>query len=77
MLCRGLFIVDPKGLVRHATLNDLSIGRSVDESKRVLEALQFNSEYGDVCPADWKPGQATIIPTPDDSKEYFKLHYKI
>ncbi|XP_055327524.1 peroxiredoxin-2-like [Paramacrobiotus metropolitanus] len=73
---RGLFIIDPKGILRHITVNDLAVGRSVDESKRVLEALQFNNEYGDVCPADWKPGAPSIAPTPDDSREYFKLHHK-
>jgi alkyl hydroperoxide reductase subunit AhpC len=68
---RGLFIIDPKGNVRHVTINDLPIGRSVDEALRVVQALQFNAEHGEVCPAGWTPGAATIKPNPKGSKEYF------
>ena len=50
---RGLFIVDPDGVVQHATLNNLNVGRSVDETLRVLQAVQS----GGLCPSDWKPGQ--------------------
>jgi peroxiredoxin (alkyl hydroperoxide reductase subunit C) len=53
---RGLFIIDPEGVVQHATINSLNVGRSVDETLRVLEALQT----GGLCPANWKPGQATL-----------------
>lgn len=73
---RALFIIDPKGIVRHAAVHDSGVGRSVDETKRILEALQYISEYGDVCPADWKVGKPTIMPSPDDSREYFKMHSK-
>ncbi|GAV04299.1 hypothetical protein RvY_14602 [Ramazzottius varieornatus] len=73
---RALFVIDPKGIVRHAAVHDLGVGRSVDETKRVLEALQYQSEYGDVCPADWNVGKPTIMPSPDDSREYFKMHHK-
>jgi alkyl hydroperoxide reductase subunit AhpC len=71
---RGLFIIDPKGTVRHATVNDLPIGRNVDEVLRVIQALQFTDEHGEVCPANWKPGEATMKPDPVGSKAYFSTH---
>ena len=69
---RGLFLIDKQGVVRHVTVNDLPIGRSVDEVLRVLDALQFYEKHGEVCPADWKPGKATIKPGVKESKEYFQ-----
>ena len=69
---RGLFLIDKGGVVRHITINDLPIGRSVDETLRVLDALQFFEKNGEVCPADWKPGKATIKPGVKESKEYFQ-----
>ena len=69
---RGLFVIDKGGIVRHITINDLPIGRSVDEAIRVLDALQFFEKNGEVCPADWKPGKATIKPDVKESKEYFE-----
>ncbi len=57
---RGLFVIDQKGIVRAITIHDLPLGRSVDESLRVLDALQHFEKHGEVCPADWKPGAATI-----------------
>ena len=69
---RGLFVIDKGGIVRHITINDLPIGRSVDEAIRVLDALQFFEKNGEVCPADWKPGKATIKPGVKESKEYFE-----
>lgn len=68
---RGTFIIDKGGIVRHITINDLPLGRSVDETLRVLDALQFFETNGEVCPAEWKPGCATIKPTVTGSKEYF------
>jgi hypothetical protein len=53
-------------------VNNFPVGRSVDESLRVLEAFQFVAEHGEVCPANWKPGDATIKPTPNDSLEFFE-----
>src|SRR4051812_16583503 len=53
---RGLFVIDKGGVVRHVTINDLPLGRSVDEVLRVLDALQHFEKHGEVCPADWKPG---------------------
>ena len=68
---RGLFIIDPKGIVRHATINDLPVGRNVDEALRVINAFQFVEENGEVCPANWTPGADTMKPDPEGSKEYF------
>ena len=68
---RGLFIIDPDGVVQHATINNTSVGRSVDETLRVLQAFQFVKEHGEVCPADWKPGTKSMKADWEKSKEYF------
>lgn len=68
---RGLFIIDDKGILRQITINDLPVGRSVDEILRLVQAFQFTDEHGEVCPAGWTPGKDTIKPTVKDSKEYF------
>jgi alkyl hydroperoxide reductase subunit AhpC len=57
---RGLFIIDQKGIVQAITIHNLPLGRSVDEALRVLDALQHFEKHGEVCPANWKPGEATI-----------------
>ena len=57
---RGLFIIDPHGVIRHSTVNDLGIGRSVEEAHRLVKAIQFNDKHGEVCPANWKPGSKTV-----------------
>lgn len=69
---RGLFIIDPEGMVKVQIVNDNAIGRSVDETLRLLQALQFNAKHGEVCPANWKPGADTIVPDAEKSKEYFR-----
>lgn len=68
---RGLFIIDPQGVLRQITMNDLPVGRSVDETLRLVQAFQYTDQHGEVCPAGWKPGSATIIPDPEKKKEYF------
>ncbi len=68
---RGLFLIDPEGVVQHATVNNLGVGRSVDETLRVLQAFQFVREHGEVCPADWKPGTRTMKADWKGSKEFF------
>ncbi len=68
---RGLFIVDPSGVLRHATVNDLPVGRDVDEALRVLQALQFVDAHGEVCPANWRPGSKTMVADPVQSLKYF------
>ncbi len=72
---RGLFLIDKDGLVRHQVVNDLPLGRSVDEALRMVSALQFFEANGEVCPADWKEGKRTIRPTVDQSKEFFGAEY--
>ena len=67
---RGLFLIDKDGIVRHELVNDLPLGRSVDEVLRMLDALQFFETYGDVCPADWHPGEEAIKPTHEGISEY-------
>lgn len=68
---RGLFIIDDKGVLRQITMNDLPVGRSVDETLRLVQAFQYTDQHGEVCPAGWKPGGATIIPNPEDKLKYF------
>lgn len=69
---RGLFIIDQEGVIQHATINNLSFGRSVDETLRVLQALQHvQSHPNEVCPAGWQPGGLTLNPDPEKAKEYF------
>ena len=71
---RGSFIIDPKGTVRQATINDLPVGRSVDEALRLIKAFQFTDEHGEVCPADWNEGADTMKADVKGSKEYFSKH---
>lgn len=66
---RGLFIIDDKGILRQITVNDLPVGRSVDETLRLVQAFQFTDKHGEVCPAGWTPGADTIKPS--DAQEYF------
>ncbi|KAK8378440.1 hypothetical protein O3P69_011146 [Scylla paramamosain] len=68
---RGLFLIDPEGVVRHMSINDLPVGRSVEETLRLLKAFQFVAEHGEVCPANWQPESPTIKPDPTGSLEYF------
>jgi len=68
---RGLFVIDPAGVVQHATINNLGIGSSVDETLRVLQAAKYVEEHGEVCPANWKPGEDAMTPDWQGSKTYF------
>lgn len=68
---RGLFIIDPKGVVRSAVINDLPVGRNVDEALRTIQAFQHNEKHGEVCPANWNPGKKTMKADPVGSQEYF------
>ncbi len=72
---RGLFLIDKDGVVRHQVVNDLPLGRNIDEAVRIVEALQYFEKNGEVCPANWKEGARTIKPTPNDSKTFFKQEY--
>ncbi|XP_047459076.1 thioredoxin-dependent peroxide reductase, mitochondrial [Mugil cephalus] len=69
---RGLFIIDPNGVVKHMSVNDLPVGRSVEETLRLVKAFQYVETHGEVCPASWTPHSPTIKPTPEGSKEYFQ-----
>lgn len=69
---RGLFIIDPEQKIRIVQVNDLPVGRSVSETLRLLEALQFTDEHGEVCPANWQKGSDTIIADPKGSQKYFE-----
>uniref|UniRef100_F1LDA3 thioredoxin-dependent peroxiredoxin n=1 Tax=Ascaris suum TaxID=6253 RepID=F1LDA3_ASCSU len=71
---RGLFIIDPKGILRQITINDLPVGRSVTETLRLVLAFQFVDKHGEVCPAGWTPGADTIKPGVKESKAYFQKH---
>ncbi|KAF8876790.1 peroxiredoxin [Gymnopilus junonius] len=68
---RGLFLIDPKGTLRQITVNDLPVGRSVDETLRLIKAFQFTDAHGEVCPANWTEGSKTIKTDPVAKLEYF------
>lgn len=67
---RGLFLIDREGIVRHALVNDLPIGRSVQECLRTVDALQFHEQHGDVCPANWQKGEEGMKPTAEGVAAY-------
>ncbi len=67
---RGLFLIDDEGMVQHATINNLAVGRGVDETIRLIQAFQHAKQSGEVCPADWTPGSETMKPDPNGLKEY-------
>jgi len=71
---RGLFIINPEGIIRQITINDPPVGRNVDEILRLVHAFQYTDKHGEVCPANWIPGAATMVPDPVKSKEYFSKH---
>jgi peroxiredoxin (alkyl hydroperoxide reductase subunit C) len=71
---RGLFLIDKEGVVRHELVNDLPLGRNVDEALRVVDALQFFEKHGDVCPANWRPGEDAMKPTPEGVADYLSKH---
>ena len=71
---RGLFLIDKKGVVRHSVINDLQLGRSVDEALRIIDALHHFEKYGEVCPANWKEGDDAMKPTVDGVSDYLGTH---
>ncbi len=73
---RGLFLIDKDGIVRHALVNDLPLGRSVDEALRVVDALQYHEEHGEVCPANWRKGEEAMKPSADGVAAYLSKHAK-
>ena len=71
---RGSFLIDTNGMVRHQVVNDLPLGRNVDEMIRMVDALQFNEEHGEVCPAGWQKGESGMKDTPEGVAEYLSKH---
>jgi peroxiredoxin 2/4 len=71
---RGLFLIDKQGIVRHQVVNDLPLGRSVDEALRMVDALQFFEENGEVCPANWHKGDVGMKATADGVADYLSKH---
>lgn len=69
---RGLFLIDDKDVIQHATINNLSVGRNVEEALRLVEAYQYTAKHGEVCPANWTKGKDTMKPDPKESKDWFK-----
>ena len=74
---RGTFLIDKEGVVRHQVVNDLPLGRSIDEALRMVDALQYFEKNGEVCPANWKSGDTAMAPTQDGVADYLgKLDLK-
>jgi peroxiredoxin (alkyl hydroperoxide reductase subunit C) len=71
---RGLYLIDKEGVIRHQVVNDLPLGRNVDEALRMLDALQFTEEFGDVCPANWNKGDDAMQPTAEGVAKYLAEH---
>ena len=73
---RGSFLIDRSGVVRHQVVNDLPLGRNIDEMIRMVDALQFTEEHGEVCPAGWNKGKAGMNASPDGVAKYLASHAK-
>lgn len=73
---RGLFLIDRHGDIQHMVINNLPLGRSVDEALRMVDALKHHEEHGEVCPADWRPGKDSMVADPEKSKAYFQKNAK-
>lgn len=71
---RGSFLIDKEGVVRHQVVNDLPLGRNIDDMLRMVDALQFNETHGEVCPAGWEKGSAGMKDTPDGVAAYLSVH---
>lgn len=71
---RGLFLIDKEGKIRHCVINDMPLGRSIEEAIRILDALQHNDQFGEVCPADWKLGEDAFKGTQENISTYLAAH---
>jgi len=69
---RGLFIINKDGILKHTTINHLDLGRNVDEVLRLLDAIDYTEQHGEVCPANWKKGEKAMKPTAAGLKEYMR-----
>jgi peroxiredoxin (alkyl hydroperoxide reductase subunit C) len=71
---RGTFLIDKEGVVQHAVVNNLGLGRNIGEALRMVKALQHLEQYGEVCPANWTDGEEAMKPTPEGVAEYLAKH---
>ncbi len=71
---RGSFLIDTDGTIRHAVINDLPLGRNIDEMLRMIDAMHFTNEYGEVCPAGWEKGKEGMKADPNGVAEYLSKH---
>jgi len=71
---RGSFLIDGKGIVRHAVINDLPLGRNIDEMIRMVDAMLYTNEHGEVCPAGWQEGEEAMKPDPQGVAQYLAKH---
>jgi len=74
MALRGTFLIDKDGMVQHSTINNLGLGRNIDEMIRLVDALQHLEEHGEVCPANWNKGDDAMTPTADGVAKYLSEH---
>jgi peroxiredoxin 2/4 len=73
---RASFLIDKEGIVQHQVVNNLPLGRNMDEMLRLVDALQFTEKYGEVCPAGWQKGESGMKPTAEGVSEYLEAHGK-
>ena len=73
---RGSFLIDEKGVIRHAVLNDLPLGRNIDEMLRMIDALAYHQKHGEVCPAGWKDGDNAMAESPEGVSSYLTENAK-
>ena len=73
---RGTFLIDKEGVVKHAVLNDLALGRNINETIRMVDALKHHEKYGEVCPAGWEEGEEAMKPTSEGVASYLSSHAK-
>ena len=71
---RGSFLIDDKNIIQHSTINNLSVGRNVEEALRLVKGYQYTAKNGEVCPANWNEGDDSMKPDPKGSKAWFKKH---
>lgn len=73
---RGTFVIDQSGIVRHQTINDLPLGRNIDETLRIIDAWKYHQQYGEVCPANWNKGDEAMKPTQEGVAKYLSKRAK-
>lgn len=72
---RATFLIDREGIIRHMVINDLPLGRNIDECLRMVDALQHHEQHGDVCPANWEEGKEAMTPTAEGVAQYLAKHH--